>query len=133
LISFVRFLWTFRRGCFNLNWMSGSQPTESAVDQILKQVDLASVDLVSIHDERARECIHLLLNLVESLAAQGRKLQAENLALREQLRGRKGGGGKPDPPKDAAAAAARKKSVPSLREKSAPNAASSTAFGSTGK
>jgi len=59
--------------------MSGSQPTESAVDQILKQVDLASVDLVSIHDERARECIHLLLNLVESLAAQGRKLQAEYL------------------------------------------------------
>jgi len=57
--------------------MSGSQPTESAVDQILKQVDLASVDLVSIHDERARECIHLLLNLVESLAVQGRKLQAQ--------------------------------------------------------
>ena len=82
--------------------MSGSQPTDSAVDQILKQVDLAS-----IQDERARECIHLLLNLVESLAAQGRKLQAENLALREQLRGRKGGGGKPDPPKDAAAATAR--------------------------
>jgi len=87
--------------------MSGSQPTESAVDQILKQVDLASVDLVSIHDERARECIHLLLNLVESLAAQGRKLQAENLALREQLRGRKGGGGKPDPPKDASSSTAR--------------------------
>ena len=71
--------------------MSDSQPPESAVDQILKKVDLTS-----IQDERARECIRLLLNLVESLTAEVRKLQAENLVLREQLRGRKGGGGKPD-------------------------------------
>jgi len=42
--------------------MSGNQSIESAVDQILKNVDLAS-----IQDERARECIRLLLNLVESL------------------------------------------------------------------
>ena len=68
--------------------MSGSQPTESAVDQILK-----SVDLGSIQDGRARECIRLLLNLVESLTADLRKAQAEILYLREQLRGRKGGGG----------------------------------------
>ena len=66
--------------------------------------------MASIQDERARECIHLLLNLVESLAAQGRKLQAENLALREQLRGRKGGGGKPDPPKDASSTATARSS-----------------------
>ena len=76
--------------------MSGSQPTESAVDQILK-----NVDLTSIQDERARQCIHLLLNLVESLTADLRKAQAEILYLREQLRGRKGGGGKPDRPRGA--------------------------------
>ena len=82
--------------------MSGSQPTESAVDQILK-----NVDLTSIQDERARQCIHLLLNLVESLTADLRKAQAEILYLREQLRGRKGGGGKPDRPRGASPAAAR--------------------------
>ena len=68
--------------------MPSSEPAKSAVDQILKNVDWKS-----IQDERARECIRLLLNLVESLTAEVRKLQAENLALREQLRGRPGGGG----------------------------------------
>jgi hypothetical protein len=75
--------------------MSGSQP--SAVDQILQNVDLAS-----IQDERARKCIGLLLNLVESLTADLRKAQAEILYLRQQLkRGGKGGGGQSDPSKEA--------------------------------
>ena len=79
-------------GCFKLNWMSGSQPIESAVEQILKNVDLAS-----IQDERARECIRLLLNLVESLNTELRKAQAEIRSLREQLKNRRGGSGKPGP------------------------------------
>jgi hypothetical protein len=98
LIVFVQFLWTNRPGCFTLNWMSGESGI-SAVDQILRNVDLAG-----IQDERARECIRLLLNLIESLTADLRKAQAENLYLREQLNRRKGGGGKPDQPKDTAGA-----------------------------
>jgi hypothetical protein len=98
LIVFVQFLWTKCPGCFTLNWMSG-QSGFSAVDQILHNVDLAG-----IQDERARESIRLLLNLIESLTADLRKAQAENLYLREQLNRRKGGGGKPDQPKDTAGA-----------------------------
>jgi len=77
--------------------MSG-QSGISAVDQILRSVDLAG-----IQDERARECIRLLLNLIESLTADLRKSQAENLYLREQLDRRKGGGGKSGQPKDTVA------------------------------
>ena len=64
---------------------------ESPIDQILKHVDLAG-----IQDERARECIRLLLNLVESLNTDLGKAQAEIAYLRQQLNLRKGGGGKPD-------------------------------------
>ena len=78
--------------------MSG-QSGISPVDQILRKVDLAG-----IQDERARECIRLLLNLIESLTADLRKAQAENLYLREQLNRRQGEGGKPDQPKDTAGA-----------------------------
>ena len=78
--------------------MGGPDGT-SAVDQILRNVDIAG-----IQDERARECIRLLLNLIESLTADLRKSQAEILYLREQLNRRKGGGGKPDQPKDTAGA-----------------------------
>jgi hypothetical protein len=70
--------------------MNGSQPIESAVEQILKNVDLAS-----IQDERARECIRLLLNLVESLNTELLKARAEIRSLREQLGKRKGEGGTP--------------------------------------
>ena len=66
--------------------MDSKLPVESAVEQILKNVDLAS-----IQDERARECIRLLLNLIESLSAELRKAQAENQYLREQLQRRQGG------------------------------------------
>jgi Transposase IS66 family len=82
--------------------MSGSESGINAVDQILRKVDLAG-----IQDERARECIRLLLNLIESLTADLRKAQAENLYLREQLNRRKGGGGKPDRSKDPSAPAAQ--------------------------
>src|SRR5207302_11323100 len=102
LIIFVRFLWTNRSGCFKLNWMSGNQGGINAVDQILQKVDLAG-----IQDERARECIRLLLNLIESLTADLPKAHAENLYLREQLNRRKGGGGKPDRTEDSADAAAQ--------------------------
>jgi len=71
----------------------------SHVDQILRNVDLAG-----IQDERARECIRLLLNLIESLTADLRKAQTENLYLREQLNRRKGGGDKSGQPKDPAGA-----------------------------
>ena len=92
------FRWTNRPGCFTLNWMSGESEI-NPVDQILRNVDVAG-----IQDERARECIRLLLNLIESLTADLRKAQAENLYLREQLNRRKGGGGKPDQPKDTSGA-----------------------------
>src|SRR6266581_15432 len=93
--------------CFTLNWMSGPSGI-SPVDQILRNVDLAG-----IQDERARECIRLLLNLIESLTADLRKAQAENLYLRDQLNRRKGGGGKPGQPKDTA----RSKSQSSEKER----------------
>ena len=70
--------------------MSGNEPIENAVNQILKNVDLGSIP-----DERSRECIRLLLNLVESLHTELRKAQAEIVILREQLKNRKGGSGKP--------------------------------------
>jgi len=102
VIVFVRFLWTNRCDCFKLNWMSESQSGNNVVDQILQKVDLAG-----IQDERARECIRLLLNLIESLRADLRKAQAEILYLREQLNRRKGGGGKPERSKDSSAQASR--------------------------
>jgi hypothetical protein len=58
--------------------MSNSQAGINVVDQILQEVDLAG-----IQDERARECIRVLLNLIESLTAELRKAHAENLYLRE--------------------------------------------------
>jgi hypothetical protein len=78
--------------------MSG-QSGSSAVDEVLRNVDVAG-----IQDERARECIRLLLNLIESLTADLRKAQAGILYLREQLNRRKGGGGKPGQPKDTVGA-----------------------------
>src|ERR1035438_2207592 len=76
--------------------MSGQSGID-LVDQILRNIDVAD-----IQDERARECIRLLLNLIESLTADLRKAQAENLYLREQLNRRKCGGDKPSRPKDSA-------------------------------
>jgi len=69
--------------------MSGKEPIGKAVDQILQNVDGASLQDV----ERARECIRLLLNLLERVYADLGKAQAEIDYLREPLQGRKGGGG----------------------------------------
>ena len=49
---------------------------------------------MSIYNSHARECIRLLLNLIESLTAELRKAQAENQYLQEQLQRRQAGGGK---------------------------------------
>lgn len=76
--------------------MSSSDTDRSAIEQIL-----AKVDVDSIVDERARECVRSLLNLVEALMVELRKAQVENRYLREKLEGRKGGGGKSDPSKGA--------------------------------
>jgi hypothetical protein len=75
--------------------MSETEAGRSVIERILQQVDIAS-----IQDERARECVRLLLNLVEKLNEELRKARAEVVYLREQLHGRKGGGSKPDSPKD---------------------------------
>jgi len=80
--------------------MSSGPP--NAVEQILQSVDWAS-----IRDERARESIRLLLNLVESLTADLRKAQAEIVYLRGQLKDRKGGGGKPGSTGDGSPPAGR--------------------------
>ena len=85
--------------------MSGKEPIGDAIDQILQNVDLASIQDV----ERARECIRLLLNLVEMLHAELRKAQVEIESLREQLQGRPGGGGRP--------AGSRERSAPRSSEK----------------
>jgi hypothetical protein len=82
--------------------MSSSEAGASAIEQILQKVDVAS-----IQDERARECIRSLLNLVETLTVELRKAQAENRYLREKLHGRKGGGAKPDPSKGTSPPSAR--------------------------
>lgn len=82
--------------------MNGSEAGGRAIEQILQGVDIAR-----IQDERARECIRALLNLVETLTGELRKAEAENRYLREQLHGRKGGGGKPDPSKGASPPASR--------------------------
>jgi hypothetical protein len=74
--------------------MSISGAGGSEAERVAVQIDLASIE-----DERARECIRVLLNLVETLTVELRKAREENRYLREKLHGRKGGGGKPDPPK----------------------------------
>lgn len=101
-----------------LNWMSGSEPVGSAVDRILQNVDLAS-----IQDERARECIRLLLNLIESLSADLRKARAEIQYLKQG--GGKSGGGKP-PSQEASSPAARS----SEKQRAEPSEARHTSKGS---
>ena len=62
--------------------------TESLAEAILKDIDLSRLP-----DERWRECVRQLLNLVESLTGDLRKAQAEIQYLREQLKRGQGGGG----------------------------------------
>jgi hypothetical protein len=57
---------------------------------------LPNLDLTSIQDERARECVRQLLNLVEKLMADLRESWATNQRLRDELNRLKGEQGKPD-------------------------------------
>ena len=57
---------------------------------------LPNLDLTSIQDERARECVRQLLNLVETLMADLREAWAEIQRLRDELNRLKGEQGKPD-------------------------------------
>src|ERR1019366_5810760 len=59
---------------------------------------LQSLDLSTIADERARECIARLLNLVETLVAETHQLRAENQRLRDEVSRLKGQQGKPNIP-----------------------------------
>src|ERR1035441_7923298 len=59
---------------------------------------LQSLDLSTIADERARECIARLLNLVETLVAETHQLRAENQRLRDEVSRLKGPPGKPNIP-----------------------------------
>ena len=59
---------------------------------------LRNLDLSTIADERARECIARLLNLVETLVAEGHQLRAENQRLRDEVSRLKGQQGKPNIP-----------------------------------
>ena len=75
---------------------SARSPLEKAIDAIVENIDLAT-----IQDERARHCIVQLLNLVEKLAGELRKAQAEVEFLRQQRGSGKAGGGKPNQPAGA--------------------------------
>ena len=66
------------------------EQTESFAETILKDIDLSSLP-----DERSRECVRQLLNLVEALTGDLRKAQAENQYLREQLKRDQDGPGGP--------------------------------------
>src|SRR2546425_1535343 len=57
---------------------------------------LDDLDLSNITDEHARHAIQLLLNLVETLAAENRTLREENQRLRDENNHLKGEQGKPD-------------------------------------
>jgi len=77
---------------------------------------LENLDLSTIADEGARECIARLLNLVETLVAEGHRLRAENQRLRDEVSRLKGEQGKPNisplgPPKPVLGIAPRKNGV----------------------
>jgi hypothetical protein len=59
-----------------------------------------NLDLSTIADERARECVARLLNLVETLVAEGHQLRAENQRLRDEVSRLKGQQGKPKLPRN---------------------------------
>src|SRR6266700_6357175 len=78
---------------------------------------LENLDLSTIVDERLRECIVRLLNLVETLAAEGHQLRAENQRLRDEVSRLKGEQGKPKtPPKRPAQTGTQHSSEKERRE-----------------
>jgi regulator of replication initiation timing len=56
---------------------------------------LEDLDLSSIQDEGIRQCIVMLLNLVEDLKQENRALREENQRLRDEINRLKGEQGKP--------------------------------------
>src|ERR1035437_6024682 len=64
---------------------------------------LQGLDLSSIADERARECVARLLNLVETLLAEMHRLRAENQRLRDEVSRLKGQQEKPNIPRNRTA------------------------------
>ena len=95
-------------------WMRGENSREGSgpvLDPLLENLDLST-----IADEGARECIARLLNLVETLVAEGHRLRAENQRLRDEVSRLKGEQGKPNisplgRPKPALGIAPRKNGV----------------------
>jgi len=61
-----------------------------------KDLILPNLDLANIQDERARECVRQLLNLVETLMADLRDARSEIQRLRDEVNRLKGEQGKPD-------------------------------------
>jgi hypothetical protein len=79
---------------------------------------LVNLDLSTIADERARECVARLLNLVETLVAEGHQLRAENQRLRDEVSRLKGQQGKPNvPPNRPAQTGTRNSSEKERRER----------------
>jgi hypothetical protein len=81
-----------------MSWMTSETGPENpdqqpAATESLAATILKDIDLSRLPDERWRECVRQLLNLVESLTGELRKAQAENQYLREQLKRGPGGGG----------------------------------------
>lgn len=77
----------------------GSSPQDSVKRSVAAGMAdplLQNLDLSSIQDERARECIRRLLSLVETLLEEVRGLRAENQRLRDEVNRLKGEQGKPD-------------------------------------
>ena len=57
---------------------------------------IETLELNAIQDEKARELITRLLNMIEQLSAENRELKAENQQLRDEINRMKGEQGKPD-------------------------------------
>ena len=61
----------------------------------------AEIDLTQIEDEKMRQLVGSLLNIIEDLSANVSRLQEDNQRLRDEVNHLKGEQGKPDikPPK----------------------------------
>jgi hypothetical protein len=81
---------------------------------------LVNLDLSTIADERARECVARLLNLVETLAAEGQQLRTENQRLRDEVSRLKGQQGKPNVPPNRSAQTGTQNSSEKERRKRKP-------------
>jgi len=81
---------------------------------------LENLDLSTIADERARECVARLLNLVETLVEEGHQLRAENQRLRDEVSRLNGQQGKPNVPPNRPAPTGTQNSSEKERRKRKP-------------